>query len=360
MKQTLILLCTLLAATSACAAIIEVPGDTTTIQAAHNIASPGDTILVGAGTFIQNITFSKRIAVLGAGIQLSSLLGLVSLNSGCTGTIIEGINMEAARQFGGIVEIAAGVDSISLRRVRIRNTFVDGAANCVKRTGPSAGVLNLHGCVLQSSGADNDNRTYLVEGLGDILTISCTIFAGNNNPSGWTHALGGTFSGMALYNCIFTGFQRPFYTSGSFAMTISNSTFYDWTSAPAWGLFPPSATIDYNASTASPGPIGTNFITLTANPFVNYNETNNYQYGVSDLRLNTTPGGGALCVDAGVPAILDLDGSRSDLGIYGGMNPFLDNGAPNYPFVEFLTVPAAITSGQDLQINAVGRIGRGY
>ncbi|MBK6909625.1 MAG: hypothetical protein IPH10_01610 [bacterium] len=138
---------------------------------------------------------------------------------------------------------------------------------------------------------------------------------------------------------------------------IRNVVAYDWKSSPTWGTFPGGGTgWSYNASSTI-APPGANGILLTGDPFVNYDETANYIYGVSDLQLAA----GSPCIDAGDPAILDLvDGSRSDMGIYGGPTPHVDGGAPNYPFTIAFDVPSSMTAGQQLPIQATGRIGAGY
>jgi hypothetical protein len=56
-----------------------------------------------------------------------------------------------------------------------------------------------------------------------------------------------------------------------------------------------------------------------------YDEALNYQHGASDLHLNGGAGGLAL-TNTGHPLILDVDGSRSDVGAYGGPRPLVDNG----------------------------------
>ncbi|MBK8129505.1 MAG: hypothetical protein IPK53_11610 [bacterium] len=172
-------------------------------------------------------------------------------------------------------------------------------------------------------------------------------------------AIDGFWAGLEIDNCIFMGCRQVAAGNGT-QTALRHCAVYDTASSGAftWNL-PIGATIDYCASEGTVPPGATNHITIGAgvNPFVNYNRANNYQHGVSDLH----PAPGSLLIDAGHPGAIDiLDGTRMDIGLYGGFAHFMDGGIPNYPYVESLTIPPMITSGQDLQINAVGRIGRGY
>ena len=80
---------TLLLATGAPAAVINVPGDYTRIQEAIDASSSGDTISIAAGTYNELINFSgKAITVHGAGATLTTIDGtglagsVVTFNSG--------------------------------------------------------------------------------------------------------------------------------------------------------------------------------------------------------------------------------------------------------------------------------------
>ncbi|MBK8129621.1 MAG: hypothetical protein IPK53_12225 [bacterium] len=166
-------------------------------------------------------------------------------------------------------------------------------------------------------------------------------------------AFSGTAGALSIRNCVFLGFNYLFNMSGSFPMWFVNNIMYDWNGGPNGGNYPPGSTIAYNALSV---PWGTDFAIIASNPFLNYNASNNYEYGVSNLHLVA----GSPCINSGDPVQLDFDGSRSDMGIYGGQTPFIDSGAPNYPFVQSLTVPPSVTVGNQLQIQSQGRIGRGY
>ena len=46
--------------------MVEVPGEVPTIQEAIDASSDGDTVLVSAGTYVENIEIDKEIVVIGA------------------------------------------------------------------------------------------------------------------------------------------------------------------------------------------------------------------------------------------------------------------------------------------------------
>src|SRR5262249_12850331 len=80
------LLCTILTIGAAAQNTIHVPADQPTIQAAINVASPGDTVLVAPGSYVENINF------LGKAITVTS-------SDGAASTILDGGGVKSVVTF---------------------------------------------------------------------------------------------------------------------------------------------------------------------------------------------------------------------------------------------------------------------
>lgn len=330
-----------------------------TVQAAINAAVTGDTVLIAPGTYFESPTFnSKSLTIIGAGWDLTTIDGGGNACWALSGVPILGSLIEGMDNTTTSVSISYSTnsDSVTFRRCRMRST---GNAAV---SGVNGKRLYLEDCLLTSTFNGNMITVSTIAGGGFVMrgcVLGCT---GGTQTS--TIYLSGANSGVVeITNCTFVSVRVPFNLSGVQPLVAINNVFYDWTSTTSWGTYLPGSVFDYNASDATapaiPGTF-TNHISLGANdPFVTYDEALNYVHGASDLHLNGGTGG-LLLTNGGHPLILDVDGSRSDVGAYGGPRPLVDNGVPAYPFVTSLTMPNLIESGDDLNVNSTGRVGPRY
>ncbi len=145
------------------ATIIHVPGDQPTIQAGIDAASPGDTVLVAAGTYVENIDFKgKEITV--------------KSESGAKNTVIDG------NQAGTVVLInASSAQKPVLRGFTIRN-------------GSDSGIVTSGGFPLIEKNKITGN-TYCGEGGGVKASFSGAVISKNkitkNHQQGCSGGSGG-------------------------------------------------------------------------------------------------------------------------------------------------------------------------
>lgn len=344
-------------------------GHFNSINLAHNDAANGDTILVTSGSYLENLTVTKKLIMLGVGMDQVSFNGMLTLSTGSSGSIFSGLNFNfnvPNVSGSSLITINSGIDGITFKGCRIIDTANYGhppsPRSCILRVGSGLNcTLSILGCNIQNNQTYYYNENYrqsdLIKPNGENLIISNSLFSSAVVSN---YRFGNCIDGMVgsqlvIQNCIMIGFSELFNISGSPAFLFYNNIMYNWGVNPTFGVMPTAGTINYNASSILVPP-GTNGILLNSNPFISYNQAGNYQWNNSDVHLiSNSP-----CIDGGNPVLLDIDGSPSDMGIYGGPNPYTDSGAPNYPFVGSTTIPPAITVGNSLPVRAIGRIGRNY
>lgn len=349
MKISRILLTLLLVAQAHANIIFVTPngsGNYFTIQSAYNASAAGDTILIGPGTYNETVSnMSRRLHIIGAGFDVTSTTR-ITFNSNGSRSTIEG--MKFSQGSNDAVSFGSS-DSVTVRRCMLTNSNI-----WVLMFGPTNGRLYVDDCIFlrtytAGSGLDLVNvssggRTYFRNCL-----FASYLAASNHN------AVDGSTIRTEFHNCTFLGFNDVFNMNCSEPSVFINNLFADWGTA-SWGTVHPGSVWDYNGST-SIAPPGTHSIVLPGNPFVNYSDVLNFNYGTSDLRI--VPASPAY--NGGHPDILDLDGSVSDLGIYGGSTPMVDTGAPAYPFaISVATTPATALVGTNVDLNSVGRVGPQY
>jgi hypothetical protein len=270
-------------------------------------------------------------------------------NSGSNRSLLESVRLQLNTNY--VCYCFQTADSITVKRCLLRQT---GFFPVWGRDGASVGKwITFEDCIfsLTLNNAVCDGPTF----VQDSAVFRNCIFAGLEGGASSMSAFAGTPRFLSVSNCVFTSWGTLFNCAGTFGFSFVNNIVHDWNGAGSWGTFTAGGTVDYNASFTVP-PIGTNGMLLFANPFTLYNAGSGYQSGVSNLHL--TAGSGL--IDAGLPTLFDRNGSRSDMGVYGGPYEFVDDGAPDYPFVISITVPAAIIAGDSLQVNSTGRVGPRY
>jgi Right handed beta helix region len=297
--------------------LIVAPGET--IQAAINAASPGDTVAVDPGTYIEDLTLRSDVSVVGAGFNKTILRG-----SG-TQSVVTAINVTNS-QFEGFKITRSGSGSshagVDIRggNVLFDNNWIIGNQNGIQIYNGSSSIV----------------RNNVVEGNGDagnglleygIICLHATPLIANNVVV--------SNSGAGLY----IGWAD---SSGA---QVINNTVVDNTDEGIWCYSGANAVIKNNIFKGNSTGISASHGSLPQISFNNVwsNRWQNYDSqsgglaapGLGDISADplfdstASPPfvllAGSACIDAGDPAPIynDLDGSRNDMGAFGGSTGLL-------------------------------------
>jgi parallel beta-helix repeat protein len=165
--------CLLLSVTAASyAAVIHVPADQSTIQAAINAAQNGDTVLVAPGTYFENINFSgKAIRVTSSsGYALTIIDGIDNYQSVVTfdtgeglNSILDGFTIQhgSGTSYGGGVSISNASPTVS------RNVIKNNSC------GPGGGGVGLSfsSALIENNVISNNTLTLSGAGGGGIVVV---------------------------------------------------------------------------------------------------------------------------------------------------------------------------------------------
>ncbi|MCB1060563.1 MAG: hypothetical protein KDB65_10040 [Calditrichaeota bacterium] len=318
-----------------------------TITDAYDAAASGDTIVIAPGTYLENIVSTKRLRVIGAGWDNTRIRNWYFQNAS-TGSSLEGVKVSTTGTVAPLVSYNS--DSVTIKRCYLQSNY---QTYFWARSSGSGNWITFEDCVMISNQNSGSNDGFNFN--QDSCVIRNCYVQGWQGSSTNQNVFINDPAFLSVTNCVFTNWSQLLNTTGTYGFYFANNIVYDWNNGATFGTYSPTATFEYNASSVITPP-GTDAALLTMNPFTNYDETANFQDDTTDLHL--TPQSGL--VDAGVPSLLDRDASRSDLGVYGGPYEFVDNGAPDYPFVISVVAPSAIISGDSLTINTIGRVGPRY
>jgi len=360
MKTILSFLAVALLAGFTCAAThyVDINGHApyTQVQPAIDAASAGDTIVVGTGYGYQGFTVDRRLVIIGAGTSTittegTRIGGIVTITDTADSTELQGLWIIASANsstdsLAAVLCIRSGALGVFVWRCFVENTNNSGGGyvSCFFLGYQSTAQFSQ--CVAKASGASGSG--FRTSRSGWVMTLVSCILATRDDViyvtgSGVIHA-----NHSVLTSLISSNVLNITPCNGSFA----NSAIMYSGGSPYWGYLG-SVVLSYCAANGA-APPGTGNIVCSAADFVNlasYTDPRSNDYHLS---------AGSVLRDAGDSTQFDLDSTRADIGVYGGMHPFVESGAPDYPFVLDVDVPTSVPQNGAVRVYARGRIGPGY
>ncbi len=216
--------CLVVAVSMVSAATINVPDDYSTIQAAINAASSGDTIQVAAGTYTENINVgTSNLTIQGAGADSTTI------NGGSSGSVItvsgalSGITIAAFTITAGFASDGGGVFIEQGATVSVSNCIV--ASNTASITGGGIAVVNstatISGCLIRANTAGGGGGVWV---YGSTATITDTIITGNTADTSGGGLGVGSASTVTVTNCTIISNTSTSVNGGGIYI-IESSTF---------------------------------------------------------------------------------------------------------------------------------------
>lgn len=313
-----LLSCCLVLATSAHATIHRVnntgiAADFTTLQAAHDGATIGDTLHLEPSTSTYGAcTFVKQLVVIGpgyflnynAGLQATvatAITGAITFEAGSEGCVVSGLDVQ------GTSTVKASLVRVEHCRFSVGNL----------RIAYPFGGLNLTGVVVNGCHVETDVIVGWSSTTINDLTISGTYAVQFN------FGTGGAISGE-LVNCIAAGGGAALY--GGNGMSISNCIFNA-------SVTPGTSQYSNNLFSGAPVP-------ATNGNQLNVDMASVFVGGSGDAQYQLAPGSPA--IGAGV--------GGADCGMFAGAEPYRLSGIPPVPSIFNLSAPTSTDPDTPLEI----------
>ncbi len=124
------------------AVTLRVPQDHPTIQAAVNAALPGDTIVIGPGTYYENVIVDKSISLIGENFDAADPRNNTTILDGGGGTVISvKSGITPGPSFTGLV-IRNGLDGILVRSaISLENSYLTGNVDSLQSVAGASGAV---------------------------------------------------------------------------------------------------------------------------------------------------------------------------------------------------------------------------
>ncbi len=291
-------------------------GQYSTLQAAHDAASSGDILQVmPSNTPYQGIVVSKTLKIIGVGWQPEGYDGITIKNTTINGTME--FTTDAANSklegFGGEFGIDINCSSLVCKKNQLGKAIIrDQCTNLLF----------------------SQNLITSYESI-PIYNFELSSFYFSNNII------------VSLSNI---------YGSGSAFLNINGNTVITNNLICKKGNLYLEIGVNFNGNPSLSGNIFCSG-TQQAAYYLNSNIIGNSSiYDVDTYHL--IPGSPA--IDAGNPntAYNDLDGTRNDIGAYGGPTPFVDGGITGLPTITEFQGPMTVTPREDLQLQIKAKTNR--
>ncbi len=308
-------------------------GDFTTIQSAVNAAADGDTIVIQPSLvpYTENVNIQTRITILGRGYACSGesrpqINGQVNFQDNSSGSVISGLSIYSRVE-------------IFVPQVTITRCYINGDVPVVTKANASSLIAecHLHG-----------DRTVYTQGNA-VVSVQNSVLTGNYIARCETPTPPPT---VLIRNCSIYSVVPEF--DGTANWTIDHCIFGD-IQGNGYGALSGTWQTSYNAYPANmsnfPSSPGTDTL-IADNPWVAPGNS------PCNADWHLLPESGL--INRGDPNFaLDRDGTRRDLGVFGGATPFVPDMTPAFPFVTSLSIPSAVPQNGVLEIRSTGSVGQG-